>query len=125
MLTSQQAPLQTTFLTSQACTAVSIDTCNAPARFIGHLCWDTHKRVYVQVLTHTVIPIPIEIRTLGHGYRFGLDDDGEVTTIAPNLSKYMIFVSPLFFTIERFLQYHPIIYIYILPKSLWLLYYPN
>ena len=29
--------------------------------------------------------------------RVWIDDDGEVTTIAPNLSKYMIFVSPLFF----------------------------
>jgi hypothetical protein len=79
--------------------AVSIDTRNAPARFIGYLCSDTRKRVYVPV------PVPIEIRTLGRRYRFGLDDDGEVTTIAPNLSKYVIFISPLFFffTIEHFL----------------------
>lgn len=94
MSTSQSAPLHTTFLISQACTAVSIDTRNAPARFIGHLCWDTRKWVYVPV----PVPVPIEIRTLGRRYGFGLDDDGEVTTIAPNLFKYVIFVSPLFFS---------------------------
>ena len=30
------SPSDTTFLTSQACMAVSIDTSTAPARFIGH-----------------------------------------------------------------------------------------
>jgi len=38
-----------TFLTSQACTAVSIDTRTALARFTGHFMWDTHKWVYVPV----------------------------------------------------------------------------
>ena len=41
------SPSDTTFLTSQACTAVSIDTRTAPARFIGQFCEDTRERVYV------------------------------------------------------------------------------
>ena len=35
-----------TFLTSQACTAVSIDTCTAPARFIGQI-YEDREWVYV------------------------------------------------------------------------------
>ena len=116
MSTSQQAPLHTTFLTSQACMAVSINTRNAPARFIGHLCWDIRKRVYIP------IPIPIEIRTLERRYGFGLDDDGEVTMIAPNLSKYVIFVSLLFSSPLNTLALDTI---YTLPKCLRLPYYPK
>jgi len=51
----------------------------------------TYPRVFAKP-----IPVPIETCTLGRGYGFGLDDDGEVTTIAPNLSKYVIFASSLF-----------------------------
>ena len=35
------------FLTSQRCTAVSIDTCNALVRFTGPLSWETRECVYV------------------------------------------------------------------------------
>jgi hypothetical protein len=41
------SPSDTTFLTSQARTAVSIDTRTAPARFIGQFCEDTREWVYV------------------------------------------------------------------------------
>ena len=54
----------------------------------------THPRVFAK---------PYEICTLRRVYGLGLDNDGEVSTITPNLSKYVIFVSPLFFTIEHFL----------------------
>ena len=65
---SLNKPLHMTFLTSQACMAASIDTHNAPARFIGHICWDTRKGVYVPPFFAK--PVPIPIKTLS-GYGCG------------------------------------------------------
>ena len=122
MSTSQQAPLHTTFLTSQACMAVSIDTRNAPARFIGHLCWDARNRVYVLPGFN---PYLYPSKSIPLGVGMGLDDNGEVTIIAPNSSKYVIFVSPLFFLPLNTDCFRYDIILYTLPKCLQLPYYPK
>jgi len=58
------------FLTSQCCTAVSIDTCTAIARFLNRLWEHTHAQVAYPRVFAEPIPILVETRTPGHGYGF-------------------------------------------------------
>jgi hypothetical protein len=52
------------------CTAVSIDTCTAVARFFSRFWSHTRARVaYPQVFVKPV-PVPVETRTPGYGYGF-------------------------------------------------------
>ncbi|KIJ98600.1 hypothetical protein K443DRAFT_9035 [Laccaria amethystina LaAM-08-1] len=58
-----------TLMSSQGCTAASIDTCNALARllviFLGHTClWVAYPGVFAKP-----VPLPAETCTLGHGWK--------------------------------------------------------
>jgi hypothetical protein len=57
-------------LTSQCCTAVSFDTCTAIARFLSQLWECTRARVAYPRVLQKPVPLPIETRTPGRGYKF-------------------------------------------------------
>ena len=58
------------FLTSQCCTAVSIDTCTAIARFLNRLWERTRARVAYPRVFAEPVPVLVETRTPGHGHGF-------------------------------------------------------